>query len=214
MPLQNRVTPMGDIVAEPERGMFTGNRGIIHDPQTRTLLNSRWTTRAWLICRLQWRGIRRTVMGTGSWTELFFLDEATALAAGHRPCFLCQHAAALAFQAVFPTCDRAMKPKASDIDRVLHAERLDGRSKRLHDLTSPATGLPDGTIILQDGAPHLILNGLARRWSLRGYGTPTAPLDGSSRLITPPSIVEALRAGYRPCLHASAFHDIGPNCSL
>jgi hypothetical protein len=213
MPLQNRVTPMGDIVAEPERGMFTGNRGIIHDPPTRTLLNRRWTSRAWLICRLQWRGIRRTVMGAGSWTELFFLDEATALAAGHRPCFVCQHAAALAFQAVFPTCDHTKKPKASDIDRVLHAERLDGRRKRLHDLTSPAAGLPDGTIILQDGAPHLILYGLARRWSLRGYGTPTDPLDGA-RLVTPPSTVRALWAGYRPCLHASAFRNSGPDCTL
>ena len=213
MPLQNRVTPMGEIVAEPERGMFTGNRGIIHDPRTRTLLNRRWTSRAWLICRLQWRGMRRTVMGTSSWTELFFLDEATALAAGHRPCFVCQHAAASAFQATFPICDHAMKPKTSDIDRVLHAERLDGRRKRLHDLTSPAAGLPDGTIILQDGAPHLILYGLARRWSLRGYGTPTDPLDGA-RLVTPPSTVGALRAGYRPCLHASAFRNSGPDCTL
>ena len=85
MPPQNRVTPMGEIVAEPERGMFTGNRGIIHNPRTRTLLNRRWASPAWLICVLQWRGIRRTVMGTRSWTELFFLDEATALAAGHRP---------------------------------------------------------------------------------------------------------------------------------
>ena len=81
MPLQNRVTPMSNIVAEPERGMFTGNRGIIHDPLTRTLLNRRWSSQAWLICTLQWR--RRSVMGTRSWTELFFLDEATALAAGH-----------------------------------------------------------------------------------------------------------------------------------
>src|ERR1700749_1630966 len=105
MPLQNRVTPMGDIVAEPERGMFTGNRGIIHDPRTRTLLNRRWSSRALLICRLQWSGMRRTGMGTSSWTELFFLDEATALAAGHRPCFVCQHAAASAFQATFPTWD-------------------------------------------------------------------------------------------------------------
>jgi hypothetical protein len=119
----------------------------------------------------------------------------------------------LAFQAVFPTCDHAMRPRASDIDRVLRAERLNGRSKRLHDLTSPAAGLPDGAIILQDGAPHLILNGLARRWSLRGYSTPEAPLDGA-RLITPPSIVGALRAGYRPCLDASAFRDSGPNCTL
>jgi hypothetical protein len=204
MPLQNRVTPMGDIVAESERGMFTGNRGIIHDPRSRMLLNRRWAGRAWLICTLQWRGVRRTVMGIGSWTELFFLDEATALAAGHRPCFLCQRALAVAFQSGFPSYDQATRPKAPDIDRVLHVERLDGRRKRLHDLTSPATDLPNGAMILQNGAPHLILNGLARRWSLRGYGTPTTPLNGA-RLITPPSTVAVLKAGYQPRLHASAL---------
>src|SRR5215472_11462113 len=118
MPLQNRVTPMGDIIAEPGRGLFTGNRGIIHDPRTRTLLKRRWTSQAWLICTLQWRGIRRTVMGPQGWTELFFLDEATAFAAGHRPCFLCQRAPAMAFQAGFPTPDRAARAKAPDIDRV------------------------------------------------------------------------------------------------
>jgi hypothetical protein len=213
MPLQNRVTPMGDIIAEPERGMFTGNRGIIHDPLTRTLLNRRWASQAWLVCTLQWRGVRRTVMGASSWTELFFLDEATALAAGHRPCFLCRRTAAVAFQTSFPNPDRTGRPKASDIDRILHGERLHGPRKRLHDLISPATGLPDGTVILQGGAPHLILNGLAQRWSLRGYSTPTAPLDGA-QLITPPSIVAALRAGYRPCLHASAFGDCGPDYAL
>ena len=151
---------MDDIVTEPERGMFTGSRGIIHDPWTRTLLNRRWTSQAWLVCTLQWRGIRRTVMGTRSWTELFFLDEATAFAAGHRPCFLCQRAAAIAFQDGFPTPDRAVRPKASDIDRVLHSERLDGRRKRLHNMTSSATTLPDGAMIFQDGAPYLILHGL------------------------------------------------------
>jgi hypothetical protein len=213
MPLQNRVTPMGDIIAEPERGMFTGNRGIIHDPQTPRLLNRRWTGRAWLICRLQWRGVRRTVMGIGSWTELFFLDEATALAAGHRPCFLCRHTAAVAFQASFPNLDRTARPKAFDIDRILHAERLHGRHKRLHDLTSPAPDLPDGAIILQDGAPYLVRNGLAQRWSLRGYGAPTA-VQGGVRLITPPSIVEVLRAGYQPSLHASAFRDGDADCIL
>jgi hypothetical protein len=212
MPLQNRVTPIGDIVAEPERGMFTGNRGIIHDPLTRTLLNRRWASQAWLICTLQWRGIRRSVMGTRSWTELFFLDEATALAAGHRPCFLCRRAAAVAFQAGFPTPDRAAGPKASDIDRVLHAERLDGRRKRLHDLTSP-TALPDGSMIFHDGAPHLILKGQARRWFLHGYGASAAPLGGA-RLITPPSTVAALRAGYQPRLHASAFGGSGLDCAL
>jgi hypothetical protein len=214
MPLQNRVTPMGDIVTAPERGMFTGNRGIIHDPRTRTLLNRRWANQAWLICTLQWRGIRRAVMGTQSWTELFFLDEATALAAGHRPCFLCQRtAAAMAFRDRFPTPDRTARPKASDIDRVLHSERLDGRRKRLHDLTSSATTLPDGAMIFQDGAPYLILSGTARRWSLRGYGTPTAALGGA-QLITPPSTVAVLRAGYRPRLHASAFTGNDTDCPL
>src|SRR5512132_1459143 len=98
MPLQNRVTPFGDIVAIPERGLFTGNRGIIHDPATRTLLNRRWTTKAWIVCTLDWQGRRREPMAGRSWTELFFLDEATALAAGHRPCFYCRRAAAKAFR--------------------------------------------------------------------------------------------------------------------
>jgi hypothetical protein len=86
MPLQNRVTPFGDIVAIPQRGIFTGNRGIIHDPATRTLLNRRWASKAWLVCLCEYKGRRRAVMGRRSWTKLFFLDEAVALAAGHRPC--------------------------------------------------------------------------------------------------------------------------------
>jgi hypothetical protein len=211
MPLQNRVTPLGEIVAAPERGFFTGNRGIIHDAETRTLLKRRWTNRAWLICALQWRNVRRSVMGTGSWTELFFLDEATALAAGHRPCFFCRRREAKAFQAGFPTGEGPMPPKAPEIDRVLHPERLDGRGKRLHILTSPAAELPDGAIILEDGVPHLILQGLALPWSLRGYGIPVKPRDGAW-LITPPSTIAALRAGYRPQIHASAF--AGSNVKL
>ena len=194
--------------------MFTGNRGIIHDPQTRTLLNRRWAGQAWLICTLQWRGVRRTVMGIGSWTELFFLDEATALAAGHRPCFLCQRVLAVAFQSGFPSYDQATRPNAPDIDRVLHVERLDGRRKRLHDLTSPATDLPDGAMILQDGAPHLILNGLARRWSLRGYGAPATPTRRSP--ADHPAIYRrgaegrlSPSPGSTQCLAASAF---GPRC--
>ena len=203
MPLQNRVTPLGDIVAIPERGMFTGNRGILHDAATRTLLPRRWTSRAWLICTLDYRGVRRAIMAPGSWTELFFLDEATALAAGHRPCFLCRRAAALAFQARFPTDGRTAVPRAGDIDRVLHGERLDGRRKRLHPLPAPAADLPDGTMVLQGGAPHLILKGLAYPWSAGGYGVATAP-RADARLLTPPATVVALTAGYQPRLHASA----------
>src|SRR5205085_12508897 len=98
MPLQNRVTPFGDIVAIPKKGMFTGNRGIIHDPATRTLLKRRWATKAWLTCVCEFRGRRRDVMASCSWTELFFLDEAVALAASHRPCFFCRQEAAEAFR--------------------------------------------------------------------------------------------------------------------
>src|SRR5262250_2800892 len=98
MPLQNRVTPFGEIVAIPQRGLFTGNRGIIHDPATRTLLNKRWATQTWLICSCEYKGRRREVMAGRSWTELFFLDEAIALAAGHRPCFACRRDAAQRFR--------------------------------------------------------------------------------------------------------------------
>ena len=101
MPLQNRVTPTGDIVATPHRGRFTGNRGIIHDPATKTLLNKRWSGPAWITCVCEFRGWRRKVMATRSWTELFFLDEATAFAAGHRPCFFCRRDDANRFRAAW-----------------------------------------------------------------------------------------------------------------
>ena len=139
MPLQNCVTPFGDIVAVPERGLFTGNRGIIHDPATRTLLARRWTSRSWIICSCDYKGVRREVMARRSWTELFFLDEATALAAGHRPCFLCRREAARAFRRAWAEGNGGPPPYAADIDRVLHRERLDGRRKRLHPLPVPAT---------------------------------------------------------------------------
>ena len=101
MPLQNRVTPTGDIIATPHRGMFTGNRGIIHDPATKTLLKKRWSSPAWITCVCEFRGWRRKVMGGRSWTELFFLDEATAFAAGHRPCFFCRRDDANRFRAAW-----------------------------------------------------------------------------------------------------------------
>lgn len=107
-------------------------------------------------------------------------------------------------------CNQAARPKAPDIDRVLHAERLNGRGKRLHDLASPAADLPNGAMIFQDGAPHLVLNGLARRWSLRGHGAPTAPVGGAL-LITPSSTVAAPRAGYQTQLHASAWSGSNPD---
>src|ERR1700722_3184659 len=127
MPLQNRVTPFGDIIAIAQRGTFTGNRGIIHDPATKTLLKKRWTTKAWLICVCEYKGWRRVVMGGHSWTELFFLDEAVALAAGHRPCFFCRRQSAEAFRAAWATARGGKVPFAAEMDAVLHEERLTPR---------------------------------------------------------------------------------------
>src|SRR3954454_6076140 len=153
MPLQNRVTPFGDIVAIPQRGMFTGNRGIIHDPATRTLLNRRWTSKAWLVCVCEFKGRRRVVMGSGSWTELFFLDEAIALAAGHRPCFFCRRESAKAFRDAWAFGKAVKVPRATEIDTALHAERLERRRKRLHPLTAHPDEMPDGSVIAAAGEP-------------------------------------------------------------
>ncbi len=129
MPLQNRVTPTGDIIATPHRGMFTGNRGIIHDPATKTLTR-RWASQAWLTCVCEFKGRRREVMGGRSWTELFFLDEATALAAGHRPCFFCRRDDAIRFRAAWQEGNGVRRVLARDIDAVLHRERLSDGKKR------------------------------------------------------------------------------------
>src|SRR5215467_11445351 len=136
-PLQNRVTPFGDVIAISQRGLYTGNRGIIHDPATRTLLGRRWTTKAWLVCVLDYKGRRRELMGGRSWTELFFLDEAVALAAGHRPCFFCRRADAQAFRAAWGKAKGGQAPLAPEIDAILHEERLDRGRKRVHAISDP-----------------------------------------------------------------------------
>jgi hypothetical protein len=203
MPLQNRVTPSGDIIATPHRGMFTGNRGIIHDPATKTLLSTRWARQAWITCLCEFRGWRRKVMGGRSWTELFFLDEATAFAAGHRPCFFCRRDDANRFRAAWEVGNGGAKILARDIDTVLHRERLVGGKKRLHALTMPLDELPDGAM-LQDGSEsYLIVRGRALAWSPAGYRRAHDPLSGAM-LLTPPSTLRALGVGYRPVLHESA----------
>ena len=201
MHLQNRVTPFGDIVAIPQRGMFTGNRGIIHDPATKTLLNKRWATKAWLVCTCDYQGRRRAVMGGRSWTELFFLDEAVALAAGHRPCFFCRREAARAFRAAWGAAMGTEEPKfAADIDAVLHRERIKDGRKRIHALPGPLFELPDGAVIVASGSAFAIAKGQAFRWTERGYEAPRE-IHRADGLLTPPSSFMALRAGYRPVLH-------------
>jgi hypothetical protein len=204
MPLQNRVTPSGDIVADPHRGLFTGNRGIIHDPATKTLLKKRWSSPAWLTCVCEFRGRRRQVMGGRSWTELFFLDEATAFAAGHRPCFYCRRDDANRFRAAWQEGNGVRSVLAPEIDAVLHRERLDRGKKRLQPLPMPTEQLPDGVMVQVGAESYLIAQGRALQWSFAGYRKAPGSIPGAM-LLTPPSTVRAFTAGYRPLLHPSAI---------
>jgi len=210
MPLQNRVTPFGDVVAIEQRGLFMGNRGIIHDPATRTLLRRRWTNKAWIICACEFRGVRREPMGRRSWTELFFFDEAIALAAGHRPCFFCRRAAAMAFAAAWATARGMRRASAAQIDIVLHAERLRGAEKKIHALRVAPRLLPDGVTVVLSGEPYVMAHGQAFRWTAEGYETPRI-LERADGLLTPPSTVAALRAGFRCVFHPTLQAQLGGN---
>ena len=201
MPLQNRVLPSGEIVAIPARGMFVGNRGIIHDPATKTLLRKRWSTDAWLTCVLEFRGRRRKVMERRSWTELFFLDEATAFAAGHRPCFYCRREDAHRFRAAWEKGNRTSEVLAPEIDAVLHRERF-ASARKLHPLPRASEKLPDGTMVQADGESFLIAGGKPLRWSPSGYRAVKDSIT-DAKLLTPPSTVRAFMAGYRPVMHGS-----------
>lgn len=213
MPLQNRVDPFGAIYAVSARGLFIGNRGVIHDPATKTLLSRRWTTRAWIVCDCAFRGRRRDVMGRNApsggagWTELFFLDEVTALAAGHRPCFFCRRAAAVDFTQSFAQGQGRDSITAPEIDAILHAERRASHKQSASTAFSAdeANALPPGAMILSDGQP------LARHargwlaWSFDGWAPATAA-GSAAVLITPPATIAALRAGYLPVWHSTAAH--------
>jgi hypothetical protein len=204
-PLQNRVLPTGEIVADPGRGMLMGNRGCIHTPD-RTLGVSRWRSKMWISCVLYWRGIRRDVMKPGRWTALFFLDEATALAAGHRPCGYCRRADHRWFAESWrAAAGLAGAPRASEMDSWLHAERVDSRTRRQLTRPVPAGDLPDGAMVRRDGAVALHSDGALLAWSWGGYGPPVPVAAGTTvELLTPPSIVAVLAAGYRPLVHPSA----------
>jgi hypothetical protein len=202
MPLQNRVTPFGEIVAISQRGMFTGNRGIIHDPATKTLRKRRWTTKAWLVCSCAYKGRRRVVMVGRSWTELFFLDEAVALAAGHRPCFHCRREAAERFRQAWVAAKGGPRPFADTMDTVLHHERTERGRKRIHPIPGSLAELPDGAMVAADGSAFTLRAGHAHRWTNEGYALPER-LQHADGLLTPPSTLMVLGAGYRPVLHPS-----------
>ena len=202
MPLQNRVLPTGEIVAIPERGMFVGNRGIIHDPATRTILKRRWSTNAWIACVLEFRGRRRKVWQRQSWTELFFLDEATSLAAGHRPCFYCRREDAKRFRAAWEKGNRKRDVLAPDMDAVLHRERL-ASGKRLHPLPMGIEKLPDGAMVQSGEQSFLMVAGKPLLWTPSGYRAVKGGI-ADAKLLTPPSTLRAISAGYRVVMHESA----------
>jgi hypothetical protein len=206
MPLQNRVTPTGEIIATAHRGLFTGNRGIIHDPATKTLTR-RWASKAWLTCVCEFRGRRRQVMGGRSWTELFFLDEATAFSAGHRPCFFCRRDDANRLRAAWDAGNGTTHVLARDIDAVLHRERLADGRKRLHPLPTRWEELPDGTMVQEGAQSYLIVQGRALQWSPAGYCEVQRTINDAS-LLTPPSTLRAFIAGYKPVLHPSAMENM------
>lgn len=209
MALQNRVTPFAEIEADPARGDFMGNRGILHG-DTKQLARRRWAHKAWIICLTEFRGRRRQVMTPHRYTELFFLDEAVAIAAGHRPCYECRRPDFYAWQDAWRRAEGAGEPpRAGDMDRVLHRERIDPRTRRQQTWRGNLNALPDGTFIAIEDRAHLLQGAQLYPWTHRGYGPPTArPADHSGdgmdvTVLTPPSAVATLAAGFSPRLHQS-----------
>ena len=201
MALQNRVRPDGEIVASPEYGMFMGNRGgRLHDPDTRTLVRTQ-SSRQWICCVLAFKSRRRQVMGAG-YTELFFMDEVTALSAGHRPCFECRRADALAFCAAWQTAHGlAAPPSAPDMDRILASERR-GRGGAKLTWSAAAGSLPDGAMARIGATVFAVYDRKFLPWTPAGYRA-CIPIDLNLEVevLTPPSIAGSLHAGYQPIWH-------------
>lgn len=205
MPLQNRVTPEGRLEAVEARGTMMGNRGGCFHRDDRSLKGRHWASRQWICCVLSFKARRRQVFSPGLYTELFFLDEATALAAGHRPCFECRRADATAFaQAWARAGSLGAIPRAPEMDAVLHGERKASAPARPR-IDAALGSLPDGAFVRDGDRPALVHQGTLLPWSHAGYDR-GAPIERDRRVevITPPSIVAVLEAGYRASVHPSA----------
>ena len=207
MPLRNRVTPLSDLIASPARGLVYGNRGCLHDDAGRIRRRSAGTR--WIACRLRFRDWHRTpLLQPGRFTELFFLDEATAFAAGHRPCALCRRDDYVRFVAIW----RAIHPdqaRADAIDTQLHTERVDANTRGQRHHEAPMDDLPDGAFVLHESTPHLVKDARLLRWTPSGYRDAMArPTHRPATIITPTSSIEVLGTGWRgavPLLHPSAM---------
>jgi hypothetical protein len=194
VPHRNRVTPLGELIAVAERGAWTGNRGVIH---AGTEIVRHHAHAHWLICALRFKDRRSELWRARRFTWLFFHDEAVALAAGHRPCAECRRASFDAFRDAWADGLGLAAPRAPDIDRRLHRERLvpHTRRRRLHDVRWG--DLPAGSFVLDAGAPALLVAGALVPWTPAGYGDPRGrPRRATATAITPPATIAALRAGY------------------
>jgi hypothetical protein len=208
MPLQNRVTPLGELIATPHRGLVYANRGCLHDAAGR--IRDRYPTQRWIACQLDFRGRRRDPkMMPGRFTELFFLDEATALAAGHRPCGECRYRDYEHLTAIWAELHPG-RHGADAIDEQLDLERRDPRTRRRRFHEAEFDELPDGTFVMHDREPHLLQGSNLLRWSPAGYTariSRPAGANASATVITPPSLVALLRTDRTPLVplvHGSA----------
>ena len=200
MPLQNRVTPYGELVALPGRGLMMGNRGILHDDARRIVRT--WQVRRWIACVLEFGGRKRSVMQPHRYTELFFLDEAAAMSAGHRPCAECRRADYRLFRALWQS--RYGQPSNADaMDATLHADRMAGKGKRTY--REDLANLPDGTYVVLEERPWLVWGSALFAWSDSGYvACRRRPAVAEVDVLTPRAMVGVLAAGYRPSIHPSA----------
>ncbi|MCY1125608.1 hypothetical protein OU426_01970 [Frigidibacter sp. RF13] len=203
MPHQNRVTPFSSIIADPARGLFMGNRGCLHgaDGNIRRNCNGK----RWITCLTRFKDRRRALLQPGRYTELFFLDEAVAFAAGHRPCAECRRADYERFQAAWRRAGLPDAPGADAMDFILHAARLDPATGRQRRFDAHAEDLPDGTFALIDGQPALRLRKAFLPWRPGGY-SPALPcrIPQTVPVLTPDPFVRIIAAGYRPAIHPSA----------
>jgi hypothetical protein len=203
VPRRNRVTPLGEIVAHPARGLVFGNRGSLHDDDGR--IRRTHAGRRWIACRLDFNDRRRDLMQPGRYTELFFLDDATALAAGHRPCAECRREDFSRFVEHWASAP----PRAAALDDLLHAERLtDAGRQRHHD--AALDELPEGAFIVRDDMPWLVRGDKLARWTPAGYtNTIRRPVGTRARVVTPPALVAVLRRGWWPTA-VPLFHPSAP----
>lgn len=207
-PKQNRVTPFSTLIATPARGTLMGNRGCLHDD--RGQIRRPFQGHRWIICLLEFKGRKRSIMTPGQYTELFFLDEATALAAGHRPCAECQRDRFNLFREIWakanPDIANLARPAATAIDAAMHQERI-VLSAQQHRFCPSLEDLPDGTFITDDEqSAYLVLRNRLLRWSPAGYEDPAQPaIRFPARLLTPASVVRTLAAGYPAGIHSSAL---------